>query len=578
MKADRKDVINALEEIARLLELQGANPFKIRAYTNGARTLNSLDEEFATVVAEERLGDLKGFGDALVQKITELVETGSLEYLENLRAEFPPGLLDLLKLGGVGPKKVKLFYDELQVTSIDDLEAACADGRVAKLPGCGEKTAQKILVSIERFRASESQFLFPAARQAAEMVVASLQDLAGLERLEIAGSLRRYKEVTKDADLLGATSTPQPIMDAFVELPYVQEVLAHGSTKSSVILDNGMQVDLRLVEPAVFASALHHFTGSKEHNVEMRGRAIRRGLKLSEWGLFRIAEGEADELIPCQDEAALFDHLGLCFIPPELREGLGEIDAAEHDELPTLVSLSDYRGLLHCHTHASDGANSLRELADHARQLGHDYLGITDHSKSSFQANGLDSERLLAQVAEVRTLNESLDDLTLFPGVECDILPDGQLDYPDEVLAELDFFIVSVHSAFSRSEEEQTARVIKALEHPGSRILAHPTGRLLLRRDSYAIKLEKVIDAAIANGVAIEFNCHPARLDMEWRQWRRAIEKGAICSLNADAHSLHNFALTEDGIGFCRKGWMGPEQILNCWSTERVRAFFGHGS
>jgi DNA polymerase (family 10) len=576
MAISRKDAVAVLEEIAMWLDLQGANPFKIRAYTNAARALPGLDGDFEELV---RTGDLKkekGFGKALVEKLQQLVETGTLDYLEDLRAEFPPTLPLVMKLNSVGPKKVKLFYEELNVTSVDELEVACKDGRIAALPGCGERTASKILASISRARESESLFLYFTARKTADLVIGNLRELPQVQRIELAGSLRRFKEVTKDVDMIASSAEPAAVMDHFVSLPEVTTILNHGSTKSSVILANGMQADLRIVNDAVFPFALHHFTGSKDHNVAMRGRAIKMGMKVSEWGLFDTS-GDEDVLIPCADEPEFFKKLGLHFVPPEIRENMGEIEHAESADFPELVPDGAYRGVLHCHSHASDGSDTIQALVGHAQSFGHEYLAITDHSKSSFQANGLSPERLHAQIDSICELRKGLKDFTLFAATECDIMTDGTLDYDDDLLNRLDFTVVSVHNAFSRPLEEQTARIIRAMEHPKARILAHPTGRILLRRDAYQIDLDRILDAAIANGVAIEFNCNPSRMDLDWRLWHKARDRGVICSLNPDAHALRHFDFIRPGLGFCRKGWLTKDDIINCWPTERLTTFLATG-
>ncbi len=575
MGVERRIVIKALEEIALLLQLKGENPFKVRAYENAARSLNAIDEDLATLVAGGKLAEVQGVGKALVDKIGELVTTGRLEYLETLKAEFPEGLLDLLTVPGLGPKKVKLFYDALGICSVVELEAACRDGRIAALKGCGEKTALKIIDSIERAREHAKLFLFRQARSTAAMLIEELRLLPMLDRLEMAGSLRRYKEVTKDIDLVGSTANPEPVMKAFVQLGGVSSIIAHGRTKSSILLNNNLQVDLRLVEPHQFVTAFHHFTGSREHNVALRSRALKMNLRLSEWGLFRLAEdGTEGEQLCCHNEQDIYRHLGLNFVPPELREDMGEVLAAAEDQLPVAAPFSGYLGSLHNHTRASDGSNSIAELVEYALSMRHQYLGITDHSVSSFQANGLSAERLIEQVDEIRRYQKELGDcFSLLAGVECDIHTDGTLDYADDILDQLDYCIVAVHNAFSRTREEQTRRIVRAIEHPRSRILAHPSGRLLLRRDAYDIDMDRIIDAAAVNRVAIEFNCHPMRLDMDWRFWQKAKRKGVICSLNPDAHSLTNFDYIEDGLAFCRKGWLEPEDILNFWPPADVKAF-----
>ncbi|MCJ8330562.1 MAG: DNA polymerase/3'-5' exonuclease PolX [Lentisphaeria bacterium] len=566
---DKKEIIKSLDEIALLLELKGENQFKTRAYSNASRALNTVSESISDLIETDTLKDIKGIGKSMIAKITELENTGELQYLDDLRAEFPDTLQEILQLPGMGPKKVKLFYDELQIDSIEKLAAACKDERIANLPGCGAKTAIKILESIDLKSRFADLFLFIDVRNAAREFLAYLEVLPGIIRMSIAGSLRRYKETTKDLDILASSADPGAIMEHFVQHPNVHVIQGHGETKSSIRLDTGLQVDLRIVDDSIYPFALHHFTGSKDHNVQMRSRAIKMGYKLSEWGLFDAD----DKCFDCQDEESLFDRLGLRYIPPELREGLGEIESAENTDFPKLVTQGDYKGVLHCHSTASDGADSIESLVQHALSLGHSHLAITDHSKSSVQANGLSVERLIAQNEEIKALQDKYSDIRLFSAVECDILNDGSLDYDDEILEMLDFVVISVHGSFNKSIEEQTSRVIKAIEHPASKILGHPTGRVLLRRESYAIDLSKVMDAAAANNVAIEFNCNPQRMEMDWRLWREATEKGVLCSLNPDAHSLSNFNFVEDGIGFCRKGWLEAETIINCWPTEKLENF-----
>lgn len=569
---DKQELRKILEEIARLLELNGENPFKTRAYNNAARTVAALDEELDTVIAEGRLGSLKGFGKALVEKVTELAETGRLRYLDELRAGIPPGLLAMADLPGLGPRKVRLFHAELGIDTVEALEIACRDGRVAELPGCGARTAEKIINAIERRRHTQHLHLYPEVRNAAERILAHLRAEPALARAAICGSLRRYKEITKDADILAAGDAPERIMQQFVTAPDVAEIQSRGPAKASVILDSGIQVDLRVVPLDTFATALQHFTGSREHNVAIRSRALKRGLRSSEHGLFR---GD-DTAIPCSDEADIYRHLGLRFIPPELREGMGEIDTAESADFPRLVDEADYRGVLHCHSIASDGRESIEELIEFTRAMGHSFLGITDHSRSQVQANGLSAERLEHQIEMIRSIRADLPPgFRLFSGIECDILADGSLDYPDALLDRLDFVIASVHSGFTNSRETMTERVVKAIRHPATRIIGHPTGRLLLRRDPYAIDMDAVLAAAAEHKVAIELNCHPMRMDMDWRLWRAARDRGVVCSLNPDAHSRKDFGYIPDGIRACRKGWLRAEDVLNCRPADAVARFLG---
>ncbi len=575
MPIDKKDAINLLEEIALLLKLKGENPFKIRAYENGARILSTMDVDFSEFVLSGEIAKTKGFGKALVEKLTEFVKTGTLQYLENLQGEFPDSLFEIMKLRGVGPKKIKVFYDDLNIVTVDELENACLDGRIASLPGMGEKTAETILDSIKKSRQYESFFLYANARKTADEVVEYLNLLPCVQEIEIAGSLRRFKEVTKDIDIIIASDKPEDVMNHFVKYELIDTVVANGTTKSSVILSDGMQVDLRIVGRDIFPFALHHFTGSKDHNVAMRSRAISMGYKISEWGLFKLEEGKKDQLIPCQNETQFFRELELNYIPPELRENMGEIEYANQNENFDLVELTDYKGVLHCHSHGSDGRNSVEELIEYALGLGHQYLGITDHSKSSFQANGLSVDRILKQIDLVNKMKvKYCNQFTVYSGIECDILKDGSLDYEDPILEKLDFVIISVHSSFTLDKASMTSRIIKAIEHPSSRILAHLTGRLLLKRDGYEIDLNKVIDAAIQNNVAIELNCNPQRMDMDWRHWHRAIDRGVVCSLNPDAHYLNHFNFIDDGIKCCQKGWLSADNILNCWEAEKINRFF----
>lgn len=586
----KNEIADTLHEIAILLELRGENPFKVRAYLAGARTLEAIEESaLAGLIAEKRLESIKGVGEALAQKIAELHATGRLEFLEKLRASVEPGLLQMLEVPGLGPKKIKVLHEKLGLRTLAELTAACTDGRVAALDGFGEKSQQKILEGIRNREAYGKRHLWWDAEAVAAPIAAGLRALPQVARAESAGSLRRGLETVGDLDFLVAAAEVGPVMDWFCTRPGVKEVTARGETKASVRFESGLQADLRIVPAEQFVFALHHFTGSKDHNVQMRQRALARGLSMSEWGLVPAAgEGTAKEKAEkrsqepgvrsqgpvIQTEAELFAALGLRSIPPELREGLGEIEAAEAGELPRLVELADLRGAFHNHTTASDGRNTLSEMAAAAAALGWEYLGIADHSKSSFQANGLNEERLAAQVAEIRALNAAKTSaLRLFAGTECDILPDGRLDFDDATLASLDYVVASVHSAFAQDEAVMTARIIRALEHPRVTMLGHLTGRLLLRREPYRVNTGKVIDAAIANGVIIELNASPMRLDMDWRHWRKAAERGLVCSINPDAHDTAGLAYVRAGINAARKGWLTPASILNTRPLAGVAAW-----
>jgi len=578
----RNEIADVLAEIGVLMELKGENPFKVRAYAAGARAIEALEgKEFEGLLAEGRIQSVKGIGEALAAKIGELHATGRLEFLDRLKESIEPGLVEMLKIPGLGPKKIAALRKELAVTTVAELQKACCEGRVAGLAGFGEKTQEKILEGIRNREAYSRRHLWWSAAEVAGPILAGLRAVAQVRRAEAAGSLRRGMETVGDLDFIVAASDVAPVVDWFTGRPGVREVTAKGETKASVRLEGGLQADLRIVPSEQFAFALHHFTGSKDHNVQMRQRALERGLSLSEWGLVPASgEGTAkdkagrNEGAAAADEAAIFSALGLSYIPPELREGLGEIEAAERGALPRLVELADIRGAFHNHTTESDGRSTLAEMAAAAQELGWEYLGIADHSKSSRQANGLTEERLLRQVDEIGAMNASGRFRTrLFSGTECDILPDGRLDFDDGVLARLDYVVVSVHSSFSQDEAAMTARIVRALEHPHVTMLGHLTGRLLLEREAYRVDAARVIDAAIANGVVIELNANPHRLDMDWRLWRKAAEKGLLCSINPDAHDAPSLGFVRAGINSARKGWLTRESVLNAMPLAEVGAW-----
>ncbi len=568
----KNEIADALAEIATLLELKAENPFKIRAYQTGARALEAIEEdELSRLVDAGELRTVKGIGDALAAKITDLRHTGKLPFLDDLRSSVPAGLVEMLQIPGLGPKKILALHGKLGISDVAALAQACAEGRVAGLTGFGEKTQEKILAGIRNREAYAKRHLWWDAAGVAAPIVTGLRALPQVRRCEAAGSLRRGLETVGDLDFIVAAEDSSPVVAWFVAQPGVQEVTAQGGTKASVRFTGGLQADLRIVPEHQFAFALHHFTGSKQHNVEMRQRALARGLSLSEWG-FSPSGPDAPATMPAvANESELFAALGLAFIPPELREGLGEIEAAERGPLPRLVEAGDLRGAFHNHTNASDGGNTLAEMTAAAEALGWDYLGIADHSKASFQANGLDEGRLRRQVAEIRALNASGRFRTkVFAGVECDILSDGRLDLDDDMLGELDYVVASVHNAFAQEEVVMTARIIRAIEHPRVTMLGHATGRLLLRREGYRVDLGKVIDAAIAHGVVIELNASPWRLDLDWRHWRKAAARGLLCAINPDAHETAGLGHVRAGVNAARKGWLEPDHVITTWPRAKV--------
>ena len=572
---DKDAVAAVLIEIGTLLELKGENPFKTRAYHNAARTIEALTEPLATIVAEGRLEGIKGIGDALREKITLLVTTGRLPYYDELKASLPPGLLELLQLQSIGPKKVKKMYDELGVDSVASLEAACRAGRVAALDGFGEKSQSKILEAIAFRQQFASRHRLSDALMAAEPILDALRQHPDVIRCSTAGSLRRSKEVIGDIDFLASSRNPQAVLEFFAGQPEVQTVLARGETKASVIVGKGIQADLRVVADDEFASALAYFTGSKEHNIVMRQRAISRGLRLNEYGLFRASSETRDPAlrITCPDEESIFKELGLSYIPPELREDQGEFVAAEGNRLPRLIEWTDLRGSLHNHSDWSDGRDTLENIIARAEDLGLSYWAITDHSRASFQANGLDVARLRRQREILRRHNDELankgHDFRLLTGSEVDILKDG-LDFDDEELAQLDVVVASLHVP-SSSEAENTKRILRAVENPFVHIIGHLTGRLLLEREAYPVNVPAVIDACAATGTWIELNCNPHRFDLDWRHWPYAKSKGVKCVINPDAHRNEHVGFLRLGAGIARKGWLEKAGVINTLPLKSLR-------
>ena len=574
---DKKDIVEVLERIGTMMEIKGENPFKVRAYFSGARTLQTMEEDLGTVIEEERLGDVPGIGKALTEKIETLFATGELKFYDDLIASVPSGLLDLLEVPGLGGKKIKALHEQLEIDSIESLTEACNEGKVAELKGFGEKTQEKILSGIKNREAYSARHLWWKARKVADRILPGLEGLPQVERVEAAGSLRRGMETVGDLDFLVASSEPAPIMEWFTSMEGIAEVTAHGDTKSSVRLEDGMQADLRVVPGEQFFFALHHFTGSKDHNVRMRQKALSLGLSLSEWGLRPEEEKDSSRKagpVEANCEEDIFKALGLQYVPPALREGMGEVEAAERNDLPELLEYSDLKGCFHNHTTASDGRNTLEEMAAEADARGWEYLGIADHSKSSFQANGLDEERLARQVEAIRELNDSGKfRCRVFAGSEVDVLSGGKLDFEDSVLESLDYVVASVHNGLTQDEETMTARIITALEHPRVTMFGHLSARLLLRREPSRMNVAKIIDAAIANGKILELNANPMRLDLDWRHWRRAAEKGLLCCINPDAHAVEQFDYQLAGVHAARKGWLTAENVLNTRTLEEIHAY-----
>ncbi|KXG74678.1 DNA polymerase/3'-5' exonuclease PolX [Thermotalea metallivorans] len=568
---DKYDVSRIFHEIAWMLELLGENPFKAKAYQNGARIIENMEENLETLIKENRVEEIKGIGKTLQEKIQELMTSGKSTYYEELKKQIPPGLFEILKIPGLGPKKVKQLYDVLHIQTVGELEYACLENRLIDLKGFGMKTQEKILKGIENLNKYRGKFLISEAMYYGKAVEDQLKIHPKVIECSMAGSIRRKKEIIKDIDILVSAKDGDrsEIMDAFASLDTVEEILVKGETKSSVKLFSGIQVDLRIVKEEEFPYALHHFTGSKEHNAAMGQRAKAMGFKINEYGLF-----QGEKKLICKSEEELFHTLGLQFIPPELREDNGEIQAAEAYSLPELIEEKHIKGLFHMHTHYSDGLNSIEEMARMARSMGCSHIGISDHSRSAYYARGLKKEHIEKQHEEIQRLNRAWKDLYILKGIESDILADGSLDYEEEILEQFDYVIASVHSHFHMGKEEMTHRVIKAVENRHTKILGHPTGRLLLSREGYDIDLLQVLKACKTNGVAVEINANPHRLDLDWRFCKMAKALGVKIAIEPDAHAADGLKDVIYGIGIARKGWLEAKDVINTFTLEQIRDFF----
>ena len=567
-KLDRKKVVELFEEVVALMEIKGENPFKIRAYANAARTLELLNSSLEDYVKEDKLDEIKGIGKAISENIKELYSTEKLEMYENLRSSIPEGIFDILKIPGVGPKKVKILYEKLGIKSVGELEYACIENRLVELEGFGVKTQANILKGIELLKKFKGQFLFGDVYFDAVAVRENIIKSGLAIECEIAGSLRRKKEIVKDIDIVASSNNPKELMEFFSKLDAIEEVTEFGDTKSSAVMKNGMKIDIRVVKEAEFPYVLNHFTGSKEHNTAIRHRAKSMDIKVNEYGLFR-----GEEFINCKNEEEIYKTLGLSYIPPELRENSGEIEAAEKNTLPKLVEYSDIVGIFHMHTVYSDGSNTITEMAEKAKKMGFKYIGITDHSQTAVYAKGLLPDTIKRQIEEIDIINSNDSSFKIYKGIESDILPDGSLDYDDEVLAKFDFVIASVHSAFKMEKDKMTERLVNALKNKHTTMLGHMTGRILLARAEYNLDIEQVIDAAAMYNKIIEINSDYHRLDIDWRYIRYAKEKGVRFAINPDAHSTEGMNNTYFGVGIARKGWLSKSDVINTYSIEEMNKF-----
>ena len=567
MPIHNAQIADTFERLADLLEVEGANPFRVRAYRNAARTIRGYAKSMADLLDQgEDLSQLPNIGDDLADKIKTIIDTGKLPALEEVEARTPAALSELMKIEGLGPKRVKTLYDELNIESLDDLKRAARSGKIRELEGFGRKTEQMIKERVERFTGEEQRTKLIDAEQIAGPLVNYLKQSNGVKGIVVAGSYRRRKETIGDLDILITARRDASVMDDFVNYDEVEEVISKGKTRSTVRLRSGMSVDLRVVPQASYGAALHYFTGSKAHNIAVRKLGVIKGYKINEYGVFK-----GGERIGGKTEKAVYDKVGLPYIAPELRENRGELAAASKDELPELITLDDICGDLHCHTKASDGHHTLKQMAQSAAERGYEYLSINDHSKHVTVAHGLDKKRLLEQIKAIDKLNEKLYGIVVFKSIELDILEDGTLDLPDSVLKELDLTVCSVHYKFDLSRKKQTDRILRAMDNPYFNILGHPSGRLINEREPYEIDLQKLMEAARERGCVLELNAHPERLDLTDDACKMAKDMGAKVVISTDAHSTSDLDLMRFGIDQARRGWLEPKDVINTQCLSELR-------
>ena len=555
------------EQIAKILKIKEENPFKIRAYEKITLVLENLPIDIETIYQQGGLNNIPGLGTGIAKKIEEFLTTGQLEYYEKLKTTIPAGVVELLDISEVGPKTAKLLYEQLEIDNIDKLEKAVREHQIKDLPGMGEKSETNILRGIELYKRRKERFLLGRALPLAEEMVESLSQLKETNKISFAGSLRRKKETIGDIDILVTSQNPEKIMRTFISLPQVREILAEGPTKSSIITKDDLHIDVRVVEPISFGAALQYFTGSKAHNIKLRELALKRGLKINEYGVFEVESGNR---IAGEKEEEVYQALNLPFIPPELREDRGEIEAAQENKLPQLVEYSQIKGDLHLHTKWSDGAHTIRQMAEAAQKRGYKYIAITDHSQSLKFAGGLIEERLREQVEEIQKLNQELKDFTILSGIEVDIKSDGSLDFSDEILSKLDVVIAAIHSGFKQESKIITERIIKALQNRFVNIIAHPTGRLIGYRESYQVDINEMMEVAVKTGTILEINAYPERLDLNDIYCRMAKEKGVQLAIETDAHSIEGLTFMDLGVAVARRGWLEEKEVINTLPLDKL--------
>jgi len=566
---ENKEIARCLYETADLMEIAGEDGFRIRSYRNGATAIEGHAERVADIVRnpDRKVTDIPGIGKGLAHVLGEILERGSCERRDFWLQKYPPAALEFLKIQGLGPKGIALLFEHFQIKTMDELEQLCREQKLRTLPRMGAKLEEKVLRSIEQYRRSAGRFLLSFAEQSAREISDYLSEMGGVERITPAGSLRRGRETVGDVDLLVTGPAAAAVLDRFVKYPKVNEVLARGENKASAKVGHeGLQVDVRALPKESFGAALQYFTGSKDHNVALRSRAVRMGFKLSEYGLFRSVD---DSLVASETEEQIYAALGLAWIPPEMRENLGEIERAAENKLPRLLETADMRGDLHMHTRETDGRATLEEMAEAARAHGYSYIAITDHSKALAMANGLDEARVVEFARRVRELNKQDLGIRIFSGLECDILRDGEMDVANDALAELDLVIGSVHSHMNLEAAEMTDRLLRALECPSLKIMGHPTGRLLLHREPFPFDFERIVDEAVRRGVWLEINASPERLDLNPTMLRQAKARGARFTISTDAHHPKHLLNMRYGVTMARRAWLGPEDILNTLPAEQ---------
>lgn len=567
---DNNAVAAVLDEIGDLLELKGENVFRAVTYRAAARAIRDLREPLRMYVEQKRLGEIPKVGSSVADVITQLVTAGKAKRHEELKAAVPEGLLTLLRVSGVGPATARTIYEHLKITTLDELEEAAKEGRLRRLPKIQARTEENILKSIASLRQRTGRSLLDDARSAADAMITWLREETGCERVAVAGSLRRWRETIGDVDLLVAAAEPAPIMDTFVRAPTVDRVIARGDTKSSVIVERGLQIDLRVIPEASWGAALVYFTGSKEHNVRLRGIALRKKLLLNEYGLYRIGEEKGGTPVASATEEDVYAALGMAWIPPEIREDRGEIDAATAGALPELIRVEDIKGDLHTHSSWTDGRDTIADMARRARAKGYEYVALTDHSVGLGMTQGLSLERIRQRTKEIERLGRELAPFRILVGTEVDIRSNGKLDYPDEVLALFDVVTASVHSAFSQPRDVMTERIVGAMRHPLVDAISHPTGRLLERRDPYEVDIDKLIDVAAETGTRLEVNGGPERLDLPDVWVRRAIDKGVCLVVNSDAHAIEELDYMDNAVATARRGWATKASVDNVNVLEKL--------